>query len=204
LAVAAAICSGAGVSAHRLDEYLQAARLDLRPEGVVVALELTPGAAVAPSILARIDTDADNHLSAAEQHAYLNDVAASLQVVVDGTPMALQLDATDFPTVDALRRGEGTIRLQARGSHGIFTGGWHHLSFANRHAPRESVYMANALVPDTPGVVIERQQHSPDQRQFSLDYSVERPSTAARTSCLAMATLVAAVLLVRITRSRAA
>ena len=79
--------------------------------------------------------------------------------------------------------------------------GVHHVSFTNGHAPRESVYMANALMPDTGGIVIERQRHSPDQRQLSLDYSVERASSV-RTSSVAMAGLVAAVLLVRVTRAR--
>lgn len=201
LATVAAITAGAVVSAHRLDEYLQASRLDLRPDGVVVALDLTPGAAVAPAIIARIDSDGDNTFSSAEQRTYADDVVASLDVVADDTEVALRLDAMDFPTVEALRRGEGTIRLQARGRHDVVTAGLHHLSFANSHARRESVYIANALMPDTAGVEIQRQRHSPDQRQLSLDYSVEFPAST-RTSSLAMAAFVAAILLVRVARGR--
>ena len=77
----------------------------------------------------------------------------------------------------------------------------HHLSFTNGHARSKSVYVANALLPDTAGIVIERQRHSPDQRQLSLDYSVESASSL-RTSSVVMAGLVAAVLLVRVTRAR--
>ena len=201
LVVAAAIASGSAVSAHRLDEYLQATRLDVRPDGVLVAIELTPGAAVAAAIVAMIDRDADGVFSRAEERTYASAVVASLEVVVDDTMVPLQLDASAFPTLAALRRGEGTIRLQARAGRDIVAPGMHHLSFTNGHAPRESVYMANALMPDTAGIVIERQRHSPDQRQLSLDYSVEGASSL-RTSSVVMAGLVAAVLLVRVTRAR--
>ena len=39
------------VSAHRRDEYLQAARLALDPGRVQIELDLTPGIAVADAIL---------------------------------------------------------------------------------------------------------------------------------------------------------
>jgi len=201
LAVAAAIAAGAGVSAHRLDEYLQATRLDIRPDGVRLALELTPGAAVADAIVTRIDRDGDHLFSPAEQRAYASDVVASLNVVVDGTPVALQLETSTFPALETFRRGDGTIRLQVRGSSEAVASGRHHLSFMNGHASRESVYMANALVPEVAGIVIGMQRHSPDQRQLSLDYDVGRPSST-RTSSLVMAGCVAAVLLVRAARGR--
>ena len=44
---------------HRLDEYLQAARIDLQRAAVCVTLELTPGAAVAESVIRTIDRDGD-------------------------------------------------------------------------------------------------------------------------------------------------
>ncbi|AMY08207.1 hypothetical protein LuPra_01400 [Luteitalea pratensis] len=201
LVVATAIAFGSAVSAHRLDEYLQATRLDVRPEGVLAAIELTPGAAVAASIITTIDRDADGVLSRAEELTYARAVVASLEVVVDDTMVPLRLDASAFPTLAALRHGEGTIRLQARADRDIVVPGMHHLSFTNGHAPRESVYVANALMPDTAGIVIERQRHSPDQSRLSLDYSVEGASSP-RTSSVVMAGLVAAVLLVRMTRAR--
>src|SRR5215210_2258008 len=47
-------------SAHRLDEYLQATRLAIEPDRVEIALDLTPGIAVAESIVAEIDADGNN------------------------------------------------------------------------------------------------------------------------------------------------
>ena len=45
LALALTIAGGAGVSAHRRDEYLQAARLAIDPGRVQLELDLTPGIA---------------------------------------------------------------------------------------------------------------------------------------------------------------
>jgi hypothetical protein len=52
--VAAACAAGAGVSAHRLDECLQAARIAIEPDHVGLELDLTPGRAVADAIIADI------------------------------------------------------------------------------------------------------------------------------------------------------
>jgi hypothetical protein len=39
------------VRGHRLDEYLQAARLSLASERVALEIDLTPGIAIAPGII---------------------------------------------------------------------------------------------------------------------------------------------------------
>src|SRR6476469_3811496 len=92
LVVAAVIAAGPVVLAHRLDEYLQATRLDVRPDGVLVAIDLTPGAAVAASIITMIDRDGDGLFSRAEEHNYASDVVDSLDVVVDDTRVPTRLD----------------------------------------------------------------------------------------------------------------
>ena len=48
MGLALTIAAGAAthLSAHRLDEYLQAARLGIDPDRVELQLDLTPGAAV--------------------------------------------------------------------------------------------------------------------------------------------------------------
>ncbi|HXI29434.1 MAG TPA: hypothetical protein VNG89_13440, partial [Vicinamibacterales bacterium] len=59
--IAAAVFAGtvARVSAHRRDEYLQAARLAIDPGRVQIELDLTPGIALAEAILADIDRNRD-------------------------------------------------------------------------------------------------------------------------------------------------
>jgi hypothetical protein len=65
-----AILLPATAAAHRLDEYLQTTRLALAPDGVVVALDLTPGGDVVSGVLAPIDCDGDRRLSSVEGRSY--------------------------------------------------------------------------------------------------------------------------------------
>jgi hypothetical protein len=67
LALTTAIVAVAEVSAHRRDEYLQAARLAIDPGGVQLELDLTPGIALAEAIIADIDRNRDGALSQDEQ-----------------------------------------------------------------------------------------------------------------------------------------
>src|SRR5580765_8182089 len=59
VALAAAVTLGTAASAHRRDEYLQAARLAVEPGRVDLELDLTPGIEVAEAIIADIDGDRD-------------------------------------------------------------------------------------------------------------------------------------------------
>ena len=76
LALTTAIVGVAEVSAHRRDEYLQAARLAIDPGGVQLELDLTPGIALAEAIIADIDRNRDGALSQDEQRDYAGSVAA--------------------------------------------------------------------------------------------------------------------------------
>ena len=93
LAAALAIAGGAELSAHRTDEYLQAARLAIDPWTVHIELDLTPGMALAESIIADIDRNRDGSLSAEEQRAYGSLVLSALTLEVDGMPVRAQLAA---------------------------------------------------------------------------------------------------------------
>ena len=70
LALTLAVAGSAELSAHRTDEYLQAARLAIDPARVQIELDLTPGIALADTIVADIDRNHDGSLSADEQRAY--------------------------------------------------------------------------------------------------------------------------------------
>ena len=58
------------VSAHRLDEYLQATLIGVTPHGIEVELQLTPGIAILPGLMTVIDQDRDGRISQAEARAY--------------------------------------------------------------------------------------------------------------------------------------
>lgn len=180
LALTTALVGVAEVSAHRRDEYLQAARLAIDPGRVQVELDLTPGIALAKAILADIDRNGDGSLSAEEQRAYGSLVLGALELEVDGTRLPAQLGACSFPAPEAVRRGEGTIRLHAVGMLPRLSIGSHQLLFRNRHHPDRSVYLANALVPESAEVAVTAQRRDRDQKELIIEFVV-RP-TATSTS----------------------
>jgi hypothetical protein len=199
LAVVVAGCAvaRADVSAHRLDEYLQASRIAVDADHVSIDLTLTPGAAVAPGIIAAIDSNADGVLSSAEQQAYADDVVRALDVRLDRSRLPLRLVASTFPDVGAFRTGDGAIQLRVDASHASLAGGAHQLFLKNSHWPQQSVYLANALVPDNARVAVTDQQRDGAQSQLTIHYAVE--AAQARDSAIwwlaAVAGVVAAVVL---------
>src|SRR4051794_17806039 len=99
---------------HRLAEDLQAERLSAQNDHPPTQLRLPPGAAVAPLVLASIDTDGDGRLSGAEQKAYAERVVRDLSLTVDGDPAPLRLVSVKFDPAEELREGLGEIHLELR------------------------------------------------------------------------------------------
>ena len=178
LVVVFALAAGAVLSAHRRDEYLQAARLTVDPARVGVELDMTPGIAVADAVIAAIDRDRDGRFSAGEKRAYVGEVSAALRLAIDGRRLPLDLTATSFADPDALRRGEGTIRLDASGVLPRLAAGSHRLEFHNGYRGDISVYLANALVPLSDRVAIAAQARDADQRALTIDYDLRNGDAA--------------------------
>ncbi len=202
LALTLAVAGGAEVSAHRTDEYLQAARLAIHPSRVQIELDLTPGIALAEAILADIDRNRDGSLSTEEQRAYGNLVLSALDLQVDGTPLRVQLDASSFPEADAVKRGEGTIRLHSTAMLPRLAVGLHQLLFRNRHHPDRSVYLANALVPESDLVSVTAQRRDADQTKLTIDYALRsapaKPTDVWLLGGTAVATMISVVLIRRL------
>ena len=196
LVLTTAIVCAAGVSAHRTDEYLQAARLAIDSGTVHIALDLTPGIALAEAIIADIDRNRDGSLSPDEQRAYGALVMSALTLEIDGTPARAQLGVIDVPDGEAMRRGEGTIRIQSMATLTRLSIGPHQLLFRNRHHPDRSVYLANALVPDSNQVAVTAQRRDRDQTELTIEYTVQGPPAAATLAWL-LGSIAGAVLLVR-------
>ena len=204
LALTVAIVGGAEVSAHRRDEYLQAARLGIDPGAVHIELDLTPGIALAEAIIADIDRNRDGSLSRDEQRAYGALVVSALTLEVDGTPVLAQLAATSFPDAEAMRRGEGIIRIQSAATLPRLPMGPHQLLVRNRHDLDRSVYLANALVPDSDQVAVTAQRRDSDQTELTIDYVLRAAPATSTTSWLLggiAAAMVLSVLRIRRPRS---
>ena len=205
LAVAAAIVFATELSAHRRDEYLQAARVAIDVAAVQLELDITPGIALAETIIADIDRNGDGALSVDEQRAYGDAVVNALTLRVDGTPLRAQLGTTSFPDLDAVRRGEGTIRLQSTAALPRLSAGAHQLLFRNRHHPDSSVYLANALVPASRDVAVTGQRRDGDQTELTIDYVLRAaPATPVAAWLLGSFAAAAMLWLAVVRRSRSA
>lgn len=174
--LALALALAGTLSAHRLDEYLQATLISIEPESVRFEITLTPGVGVAKVILAMIDTDSDGQLSSLEQQAYARKALDSMALEFDGAKLQLTLDESTFPDTQLIRDGLGAIRLTARAS---LPPSWrfaHNLHFTNRHASSIAAYLVNCLAPNTDGLTIQRQTR--DYLQSSIQVTYKLPNTS--------------------------
>jgi hypothetical protein len=191
------VIASAPASAHRLDEYLQAARIGIDPERIRVELDLTPGASVAPRVLAEIDRDGNGVISREEAGAYAARVTGDVRLDVDGRPLALEPVESQCHIPGRMLEGEGTIALQWTAVVPTLASGSHRLTWRNRHHADIGVYLANALVPSSARVAVMSQQRDIDQKELVIEYQLRG---AARThagwwlaSAGAVALLAAAV-----------
>jgi hypothetical protein len=180
LALTVTVIDGTEVSAHRREDYLQAARIGVEPDGVLITLDLTPGIAVAATFLAALDRDRDGALSAEEQRAYAGRVVGALEVEIDGRPLPPRVLSWSFPEPSAVHQGEGTVRVMAHAALPAAPAGTHRLFFRNLHLAGHSVYLANALVPESPRLTVTAQRRKGDQSELTIEFTV-RPGPPARS-----------------------
>jgi len=178
LAVGLLLHVSASAEAHRLDEYLQATRLDISRNRVVVELDLTPGVLVASQIFATIDSDGDGRVSPTEIEDYARRVLRDLSLRVDDRPCALTLTRAESPSWDEIRDGEGTIHLEAFADTPLARG-VHRIRYANMHESASGVFLVNALKPSTDALVIRAQRRDVQQRVIDLDVDVGTSFDAA-------------------------
>jgi hypothetical protein len=155
-----------GASAHRLDEYLQATLIGVTPDSIDVEIHLTPGVAMLPVLMAAIDQDRDGRISSEEARAYVGRVMREVELRVDGVPAPLSLIESDFPSLEAMREGLGTIGIKLRT---VSSG--RQLRFENRHLPQVSAYLVNCLAAPSDGLVVRRQERDEAQRSIEFEYS---------------------------------
>jgi hypothetical protein len=162
----------ATASAHRLDEYLQAARVSLTHTRVDLEIDLTPGASVADGIIAMIDRDSDKRISPLEAERYGRDVLSDVVLELDGQPIALTLNHVEASPLEELRHGLGAIQLRASGDVASRMSFRRELHFQNNHHAASSVYLVNALMPQDPGITVVAQTRDTTQRDARIEYSV--------------------------------
>jgi hypothetical protein len=172
LGLAGALLAAAGASAHRREDYLQAARVGLEPEGVLITLAVTPGVAVAEELIEALDRDRDGASSARERETFAALVVSALRVELDGRPLTLHVVSSDAPELAAFRRGEGAFRLTLRARVPRVADGPHRLLFRNAYLAGHGAYLANALVPESAEVTVTAQHRTVDQSALTIEYTI--------------------------------
>jgi len=172
--VAAALVAAAvtPLSAHRLDDYLQAARIGIDPDRVQIELDLTPGVDVARTVLTEIDRNRNRAVDADEAQAFAARIARDLRLELDGRPLVLHEISRSFPAVDDVLKGEGTIQLLWTARVPGLAPGTHRLVYRNDHHADIGVYLANALVPASPRIAVTAQRRDVDQHQIAIEYEL--------------------------------
>ena len=153
--------------AHRLDEYLQATILAIEPGSVHATMRLVPGVAVAPRVIASIDSDHDGMLSPDEQHRYAERVMADFELKEDGRELPLHLASVTIPSVEQMKSGTGEIEL-AFSADLPAVRGEHQLTFENHHQSGISVYLVNSLVPRNKDLRLEAQSRNQNQSFYQV------------------------------------
>lgn len=158
--------------AHRLDEYLQAARVSVSTNRIDVSIDLTAGVAVADQVLAVIDTDRTGHISEDEAAAYAQSVLKHIRVLLDEKPLTLLVESASFPALHEIKSGQGVIRIKAAVPVEPLAAGRHSLSLTNAHLPSISVYLVNALVPKDHSIQITKQTRDELQKHYRLEFGL--------------------------------
>src|SRR5207247_2232545 len=93
--------------AHRLDEYLQAALIEIGPAQITLKLNLAPSVEIAEAVLQSIDRDRDDHISEEEGAAYFASLVKELVMRIDDRPLQLELLRTEMDSISELKEGTG-------------------------------------------------------------------------------------------------
>jgi hypothetical protein len=185
IAVAAVILSVAGpISAHRLDQYLQATLISVEKDHVQASMRLIPGVAVSSAVLASVDTNADGLLSNAEQQAYAQQVMRDVSISIDGKRLTQRVVSVEFPKNQEMRAGLGEIKIEL--SADLPTGAANRkLIFENHHQSRIAAYLVNCLIPRDKDIHVTAQNRNELQSFYQLEYvraDIPTDSFAANSS----------------------
>ncbi len=165
---------GAPVSAHRLDEYLQATLISVEKDRVHAAMRLVPGVAVSSFVLRSIDTNGDGVISQTEQRAYAERVLRDVSLELDGHILRPRLISVEFPAAEemgeemaeAMKEGLGEFRIEF--SAELPRGGPNRrLIFENRHQRGIAAYLVNCLVPRDRDIRVIAQNRNEQQSFLS-------------------------------------
>jgi len=134
---------------------------------------------MASATIRTIDSNGDGVFSLMERRAYAETVLNNINVRMDEGPvLRLALADSNFPAPHTMKNGDGPITITLQAELPRLGNGGHRLRFRNDYATAGSVYLANALVPDTPRIAITSQDRDAVQHELTIAFTV----VAARSS----------------------
>jgi hypothetical protein len=157
--------------AHRLDEYMQATLVVIEPDRIRLQINLTPGVAVAESVLPLIDRNHDGLISTNEAAAYSQLLKSDITARLDERDMKLKCIASYFPGLAELRTGWGFIQIEFSARAGALSSGPHKLTIENRHLPKFSLYLVNAAQPVSGSIQITKQTRNENQSAAEIQFT---------------------------------
>ena len=169
------LCYGTA-AAHRLDEILQTSFLDIRPDAIRIELNLTPGVSSFRALQSLLDVNQDGQVSPIEAEAYADLVRSQLSLQLDEGALALRVTQWEFPNLTELQDGTGIIRFEMVATFPAMRAGPHEIRFANHHLPTSSVYLVNALQPETSLLTVQRQSRNEVQSQSRIQVIAGKPA----------------------------
>lgn len=138
--LALALIGVRGVQAHAADMYFHTHILVLSGDGAHITWEITPGPLLAHIIWHHADQDQDEAVSDAEAWDWARGVASDFYATLDGSPVALDLEAVEWPAdIPQLFSGEQPICLHLHVPWRAAPELAHEVIFENRYDPQNSM-----------------------------------------------------------------
>ncbi|GGR36530.1 hypothetical protein [Deinococcus ruber] len=163
-------------AAHPVDEMVQGAYLTLAPGVVQLELDLTPGSAVAATLLKALDANGDRQISPAEGRIFAKQVLGQSTLTLNGVAAPWTLDLVSVPPYQNLLTGNDVLKIYATAKR-LDRVGAGTLTYQNRYQPVKSQWMANIFLLPGKGwqYQVAGQTHTNDGRGFTVAYRVLHP-----------------------------
>jgi hypothetical protein len=160
------------LQAHRLDDLLQGALIEITPTEIRLELNQNPGQEIAETLIWMMDRNGDRQITSDELQAYALSFTKQLSLSVDGKALEIQfISAKDASAAD-LESGNAVIHIELRARVKSLLPGAHELRFENRYLPQSSAYLVNAIAPRVPKIKILKQQRTENQSIGWIGFSI--------------------------------
>ena len=163
----AAMMTATAASAHPVDEVVQGAYLMVAPGRLRLQLEITPGPAVAATVLRVLDADGDHVFSRAERRAFAERVLRQAALSIDGRSVSWRFDQIGVPAYAIVEQQAGTIQLFADAPL-VADGKPRRLVFLNAYRPARGPTTTNIFAAPGSTCMFAGQRRSDDGRMFAV------------------------------------